>query len=125
MDKLTTVEWFLIGVIVAISIVVCYMVYKREGLLLSPHVTNIRQWPYYYYTLPYRYQDGGAWPPGMYTRLSQWQPGYDVTGWSFDMRPGVGFVRFPRNRWLKTDGHKYYINNGGKSDRLEDYYRGT
>jgi len=119
-----SMDWRVVGGLIALAVLVIgYMMYRKEGLLISPHVTNIRQWPYYYYTLPYRYESGGAWPPNMYTRMSHWYPGYDVTGWSFDMRPGFGFIRFPRNRWLKNDGGHYYINNGGEKDRLEDYYR--
>jgi hypothetical protein len=118
----------LIATLVIVAIVIGYLLYRHygsEGLLLSPHVTDIRQWPYYYYTLPYRYESGGAWPPGMYNRLAQWQPGYDVTGWSYDMRPGFGFKNWPRNRWVKNDGRHYYINNGGEKDRISDYYHAS
>jgi hypothetical protein len=98
---------------------------RREHLLLSPAVTNTRQWPYYHYTIPYKYEEGGAWPPNMYTRLSHWFPGYETSGWGFDMRPGFGYTNWPRNRWVKSDGTHYYINNGGLADRLGDYYRAS
>jgi len=28
------------------------------------HAENTRYWPYYYYSFPYNYKYGGAWPPG-------------------------------------------------------------
>jgi hypothetical protein len=92
-------------------------------MMITPNVTNdIRYWPYYYYTLPYRYQEGGAFPPNMYTRFAHWQPGYDVHGWSFDMRPGMGYDRWRRNVWVKQNGSKYFINNGTREDRPYDYW---
>lgn len=117
----------IIGITVVAVLAIAAIGYaKKENMLISPNATtNVRQWPYYYYTIPYRYESGGAWPPGMNNRLSHWYPGYDVTGWSFDMRPGVGYIRWPRNRWVKTDGSHYYINNGGKTDRPADYYQAS
>ena len=41
---------------------------------------------------PYQFSHGGAWPPGMYSRLRQWSPGYDTTtnwSWAFSPRPQV------------------------------------
>jgi len=93
-----------------------------EHMTMSPHIDDIRYWPYYYYTLPYRYQQGGAYPPNMYTRMSHWQPGYDVHGWSFNMRPGMTYDKWRRNVWVKNNGSYYNIDNGTKCDRLHDYY---
>lgn len=90
---------------------------------ITPHVRpDVRMWPYFYYTLPYRYESGGAWPPGMYSRMNHWQPGYDVHGWSFDMRPGMAHDRWRRNVWVKNNGSKYFIDNGTKEDRVYDYF---
>lgn len=93
------------------------------GMTITPHIRpDVRMWPYLYYTLPYRYESGGAWPPGMYSRMNHWQPGYDVHGWSFDMRPGMAHDRWRRNVWVKNNGSKYFINNGNMADRLYDNY---
>ncbi len=80
---------------------------------------NTRYWPQYYYSFPYQYTEGGAWPPGMYSRLYNWQPGYDTAGWSYWMRPGMSYQRWPRNRWVHNNGSYYFINNG--KDRSKDY----
>lgn len=82
---------------------------------------NTDYWPYYYYTNPYQYKQGGAWPPGMQSRLYNWQPGFGESGWSYWLRPGITYDRWPRNRWVKNNGSYFYINNGSKQDRLRDY----
>jgi len=80
------------------------------------HSENTRYWPQYYYSFPYNYKYGGAWPPGMYSRLYFWSPGYYTgSGWSYYMRPGIGYKYWPRNRWIRhTSGGKqtyYYLGN--------------
>jgi hypothetical protein len=85
------------------------------------NIPNIRYWPYYSYTYPYQYSEGGAWPPNMYSRLYHWQPGYDTAGWSYWMRPGMSYARWPRNRWVQNNGTYYFINNGGSKARANDY----
>jgi hypothetical protein len=92
---------------------------KRDSPLAFSHPVNNRYWPYYYYTYPYQYTEGGAWPPNMYSRLRNWQPGYDTAGWSYWMRPGISYARWPRNRWVHNNGSYYFINNG--KDRSKDY----
>lgn len=92
------------------------------NLEISPHIPDVRYWPYYHYTLPYRYEQAGAWPPGMYSRFSHWHPGYHTHTWSFDKRPGMGFVAWPRNRWVRNNGSYYHIDNGTIRDRMYDYY---
>jgi len=89
----------------------------RENLDYS-HPENTRYWPYYFYSYPYNYKDGGAWPPGMFSRLYFWSPGfYTGTGWSYYMRPGVNFnpAGWPRHRWIRNArGGKntyYYVTN--------------
>lgn len=82
------------------------------------HAENTRYWPYYYYSFPYNYKYGGAWPPGMYSRLYYWSPGfYTGSGWSYYMRPGMGYKNWPRNRWVRhTQAGKntyYYLTNRG------------
>ncbi len=62
---------------------------------------------------PYQFSHGGAWPPGMYSRLRQWSPGYDTTtNWSWAFRPGLKYKKWPRSRWVAHDSnYYYYINN--------------
>lgn len=62
---------------------------------------------------PYQFSHGGAWPPGMYSRLRQWSPGYDTTSnWSWAFRPGLKYKKWPRARWVAHDSnYYYYINN--------------
>lgn len=116
--------WAILLVLLGVGLFVACLLRKcnTEHMTLSPHVPDIRMWPFYYYTLPYRYQQGGAWPPGMYTRMTHWQPGYDVHGRSFDMRPGMAYDRWPRDRWLKQNGSHYFIDNGTQEDRIYDYW---
>lgn len=89
------------------------------GTLKTFDPVNTRYWPYYHYTFPYQHTEGGAWPPGMYSRFYNWQPGYDTAGWSYWMRPGMSYNRWPRNRWIQKLGDHYTINNG--TDRSKDY----
>ncbi len=62
---------------------------------------------------PYQFSHGGAWPPGMYSRLRQWSPGYDTTtNWSWAFRPGLKYKKWPRSRWVShNNNYYYYINN--------------
>lgn len=78
-----------------------------------------RYWPHYHYTFPYENTEGGSWPPNMHTRYYNWQPGYDTSGWSFWMRPGMSYTQWPRNRWVQKLGGHYTIDNG--KDRSKDY----
>ncbi len=80
---------------------------------------NIRYWPYSHYTYPYQHTEGGAYSPGLYSRYYHWQPGYDTAGWSYWMRPGMSYRRWPRNRWVRNNGSYYFINNG--HDRRRDF----
>jgi hypothetical protein len=80
---------------------------------------NTSNWPYYNYSQPYQYKTGGAWPPNMFSRLYNWQPGYNTAGWSFWLRPGMTYDKWQRNRWVKQNGNFYYINNG--TDRTNDF----
>lgn len=83
---------------------------------------NIGYWPYYFYATPYEYKNSGALPPGMHTRMTGWYPGYSTgTGWKFDMRPGIHYKTWPRNRWVKKNSNRYFINNGTSEDRRNDF----
>lgn len=95
---------------------------KPQEDLSFYHPVNTEYWPNYYYTTPYQYRQGGAWPPNMQSRLYNWQPGFGSgTGWSYWLRPGITYDRWPRNRWVKQNGKFFYINNGPLSDRLRDF----
>ena len=64
---------------------------------------------------PYQFAHGGAWPPGMFTRLRQWSPGFNTTSnWMWAFRPGMKYKKWPRARWVakepKLDSY-YFINN--------------
>lgn len=77
---------------------------------------NTKYWPKYYYSFPYTYKNGGAWPPGMYSRLYFWSPGfYSGSGWQYYLRPGISYKYWPRNRWIRnTKNGKnsyYYVTN--------------
>jgi hypothetical protein len=89
-----------------------------EGLSFYNH-SNTDYWPSYYYSKP---EHGGAWPPNMQNRLYNWQPGFaSGTGWSYWLRPGITYNRWPRNRWVKQNNKFYFINNGDEQDRSRDF----
>ena len=94
----------------------------RENMTFFPS-ENTRYWPYYYYSFPYNYKYGGAWPPGMYSRLNYWSPGYYTgTGWSYYMRPGMGYDKWPRNRWIRNtqNGKRSYYFLSNRDDLTHD-----
>lgn len=93
--------------------------HPKTELLGLDGPADTRYWPYYHYTFPYQHTEGGAWPPNMYTRLYNWQPGYETSGWSYWMRPGISYARWPRNRWVRNNGSFYFINHG--NDRSKDF----
>lgn len=94
----------------------------REHMVFN-HPLDNRHMPYYNQYYPYQYLEGGAWPPNMFSRFYEWQPGFDATtGWSQWMRPGMSYNKWPRNRWLRHTDKKFYINNeGDDGDRESDY----
>ncbi len=83
---------------------------KEELSYFNP--VNTRYWPYYYYSFPYNNKTSGAWPPGMYSRLYYWSPGfYTGSGWTHYMRPGMGQKYWPRNVWMRNNGSYYFVKN--------------
>ena len=82
---------------------------------------NTEAWPNYIHNLPYQGKSGGQWSPSLLNRINEWQPGFETSGWSITVRPGITFDRWARNRWVKQNGKYYYINNGELKDRLKDY----
>ncbi len=89
---------------------------SKKDISVFPEV-NSNYWPYYFYSFPYNYKYGGAWPPGMYSRLYYWSPGfYSGSGWSINMRPGMGYKHWPRDRWIRNTrvgdrGNYHYVTN--------------
>lgn len=92
-----------------------------DNKLTFGHPQTIRYWPNFNYSYPYKYSTGsGAWPPGMYSRLLYNTPGFYTNGDGMWMRPGVGYVRWPRGSWVRNNTQYYFINNG--KDRSKDFY---
>lgn len=78
------------------------------------HPINTRYWANTFYSFPYKYKYGGAWPPSMYSRLYFWSPGfYTGSGWMYYMRPGMGYKYWQRNVWLRNNGSYYNVTNRG------------
>lgn len=82
---------------------------------------NTESWPFYRYTNPYQGKSGGIWAPNLMNRINEWQPGFETSGWSLYLRPGVSYDRWARNRWVRQNNRYYYINNGTLKDRLKDF----
>lgn len=80
---------------------------------------NSNYWPDHLYPNSLT-QFGGKWPPNMFSRSHNIQPGYDDSGLSYYLRPGMSAGPVGRNRWVKQNGGRYFINNG--KDRTHDYY---
>lgn len=55
---------------------------------------------------------GGGWSPPLYSKLRNWYPSFNVSGWSWWMRPGYyRFVPGMNGAWARNNGNFYYINN--------------
>lgn len=77
--------------IILFGVIIAVLVFSntRENL------TNLK------FAQPYNFKYGGAWPPGMYSRMYYWSPGfYNGSGLSLAFRPGMEPKNFPRNRWI-------------------------
>ena len=94
----------------------------REHMTFS-HPLDTRQMPYFFNFHPFHYEENGgaSYPPAMFSRFYNWYPGFDTSGWSTTMRPGMSYKKWPRNRWLRNNDEYYYINNGKEDDRADDY----
>ena len=89
----------------------------KENLNMASNHANTRYWPYYYYSFPYNNKTSGAWPPGMYSRLYYWSPGfYTGTGWTHYMRPGMRQKYWPRNVWMRNNNSYYFVENKNVND---------
>ncbi|HSA76248.1 MAG TPA: hypothetical protein VLE02_01765 [Nitrosarchaeum sp.] len=94
------------------------------------HPVNTKMWPSYYYTTPYNYKYGGAWPPHMYSRLYYWSPTYFAgNGLSYNFRPGVGYRRdgWQRNLYIRNNNDKFYVSNrdDDSHDALDYTFKGV
>lgn len=83
---------------------------SREGMDFFQE-NDTRMWQRYYYAFPYNHKYGGAWPPNMFSRLTYLSPGFYTTGngLSYQMRPGMGYKWWPRNRWVRSKGDYYLL----------------
>ena len=127
--------WILIVIGVILLLLLCP---KKEGfnpkqsqdkkeIALFPD-SNTNMWPYYYSSFPYNYKYGGAWPPGMYSRLNYRSPGfYSGTGLSTNLRPGMGYKYWPRDRWVRNsqfgDDRYYNVTNNDLAIHGATQYR--
>lgn len=85
----------------------------------AAYVKNNEYWPYQYYSYPYHFAHGGIWPRGMYSRLHYFSPGfYTTTGYSRDLRPGIQYPEWPRARWVRHNGTRYFINNRANGTQM-------
>lgn len=104
------------GIVFIIVIVILCLHKNNSESYTAFSEANTRYWPYYYYSFPYTYKNAGAWPPGMYSRLYYWSPGfYTGTGWQYSFRPGVGNKWWPRNVWIRkqpSNPSYNYVTNG-------------
>jgi len=63
------------GILIGLTLWLCYKSENKEGFD-SFNEDNKSYWPQFYYSAPYNYKFGGAWPPGMYSKLYYWSPGF-------------------------------------------------
>lgn len=113
--------WVILTLILASILAAYFTRNKAERFSNSSRflpTVNSRYWPTYYYSFPYQYAYSGAFPEDMYTRMRYWSPGfYTGTGWKYQLRPGMGFKYWPRNRWVRKtrvgNNDRYYISQRG------------
>jgi hypothetical protein len=94
------------------------------------HPVNTKMWPSYYYTVPFNYKYGGAWPPHMYTRLYYWSPAFfNGSGLTYNFRPGIGYRRdgWQRNLYIRNNNDKYFVSNRDdySHDALDYTFKGV
>lgn len=116
---------YTIWILIVVGVVLLLLCSKKEGFDNKPVNTsagsgislfpenNTNMWPQFYSSFPYNYKYSGAWPPGMYSRLNYNSPGfYSGTGLSTNLRPGMGYKYWPRDRWIRNSqfGNDRYYN---------------
>ena len=110
--------YLLIGLIVVVGIVLLVSRHKDcpnhghkgEDLTFFDPV-NYRYWPQYNNTYPLNSR-GNQYPENLLTRMNEWSPGFNTSGWKYALRPGVYASKWPRSRWVKNDINHSFINNG-------------
>lgn len=61
-------------------------------------------------TYPYAYvYPSDAWPPGLYSSVYNFSPGFATNGWSWYLRPKL-YNYYPKGRWVVSNGEYYYLN---------------
>jgi hypothetical protein len=66
-----------------------------------------------------KYEKEKMMPPNLLNPL-RYLGGFETSGLSYWLRPGVENRRWQRDVWVRGNGNNYYINNG--CDRSRDYY---
>lgn len=99
-----------------------------DNVLPPFQAENSTYWPSYYYAFPYD-KSTYAWPPGMFSRMYNWYPGFSSgSGESYYKRPTNGKEPRPRNAWIRNtpeNGKPYYfVSNRGEYQFNQDNYRG-
>jgi len=84
---------------------------------------NNRYTPKYQFSYPYNYfqNDYDPYPPNLFTRMNQNEPGFAVNGTYFSWRPGFSPSSYNRGRWNRYNGTNYVINNYGVGNDVEQY----
>lgn len=90
-------------------------------------VKNSTYWPSYYYAYPYN-ENTYAWPPGMFSRLYNWYPGFSSgTGLTYYKRDSSKDSPRPRDAWIRktqSNNPNYFVSNRGEYQFNESNYRG-
>lgn len=96
--------------IIAVKHYVDEKIRSREHISFFDTV-DFRYWPQYNYTYPLT-SVANQYPGNLFTRMDEWSPGFNTSGWKYALRPGVYYSKWPRSRWVKNDGNYFLINNG-------------
>jgi len=100
-------------------LIIWFLFGNKKESFTSFNENNASYWPSHYYSTPYNYKFGGKWPPGLFSRLYNWSPGfYSGSGLSLSTRPGMGYKYYPRNRWIRntTNGNNSYYRTWNRDD---------
>jgi hypothetical protein len=63
----------------------------------------------------YPYTSTGIVPRGSFNRMNYSSPGfYTGSGLIRELRPGIRYKHYPRNKWLKHNGRFHHISNFGE-----------
>jgi len=66
-------------------------------------------WPSKFFYYSYN-RKKNHWPPGIFSRLKQWGPGFYTSGLMYTTRPDADKHTWPTSLWVKNNGNYYFIN---------------